>query len=155
MEKKKPLKRHKAIIPLSREHHHTLLLCWKIRKGFSKEVAPERMKRYADWFFENHILPHFRIEEAYLFPILGNENEMVKRALAEHRRLERLFRDDKEIVRSLSLIEEELEKHVRFEERELFMKIQEQATPEQLALVEEHHGIEGKFQENTEDEFWK
>ena len=155
MENKKPLMRHKAIIPLSREHHHTLLLCWKIRKGFSKGVAPERMKRYTDWFFESHILPHFKIEEAYLFPILGSEDEMVKRALAEHRRLERLFQDDRDLVKSLNHIEDELEKHVRFEERELFTKIQEQATPEQLALVEEHHGPEGKFQENTEDEFWK
>ena len=155
MEKKKPLKRHKAIIPLSREHHHTLLLCCKIRKGFSNGVEPERMKRYTDWFFESHILPHFKIEEAYLFPILGSEDEMVKRALAEHRRLERLFQDDRDLVKSLNHIEEELEKHVRFEERELFTKIQEQATPEQLALVEEHHGPEGKFQENTEDEFWK
>src|SRR5690606_2395597 len=110
MEKKKPLKRHKAIIPLSREHHHTLLLCWKIRKGFSKGVAPERMKRYADWFFEAHVLPHFRIEEEYLFPVLGNEDEMVKRALAEHRRLERLFREEKEIVKALNHIEEELER---------------------------------------------
>lgn len=153
MEKKKPLKRHKAIIPLSREHHHTLLLCWKIRKGISKDVAIDRIKRYSDWFFESHILPHFKIEETYLFPIMGKDNEMVKKALAEHRRLERLFREENDIQRSLSLIEEELEKHVRFEERELFMKIQEVATPEQLALVEEHHGPE-KFQENTEDEFW-
>lgn len=155
MEKKKPLKRHKAIIPLSREHHHTLLLCWKIRKGFSKDVSPERMKGYSDWFFENHVLPHFKIEETYLFPILGNDDEMVRRALAEHRRLERLFREKKELVKALNHIEEELEKHVRFEERELFMKIQEVATPEQLALVEEHHGPEEKFQDNTEDEFWK
>lgn len=150
---RKPLKRHKSIQPLSREHHHTLLLCWKIRKGFSKGVAPERMKRYSDWFFEHHVLPHFKIEETYLFPVLGKEHEMVKKALAEHRRLERLFREEKDIEKSLSLIEEEMEKHVRYEERELFKEIQAQATEEQLAIVEENHKEE-KFQDNTEDEFW-
>lgn len=153
MEARKPLKRHKSIQPLSRDHHHTLLLCWKIRKGFTKGVALERMKKYSDWFFEAHVLPHFKIEETYLYPVLGKEHEMVKRGLADHRRLERLFREDKELEKSLSLIEEEMERHVRFEERELFPKIQEQATEEQLALVEEHHKDE-KFQDNEEDTFW-
>ncbi|WP_241739476.1 hypothetical protein [Aestuariibaculum marinum] len=32
----KPLKRHKALQPLSREHHYGLLLTWKIRTGFKK-----------------------------------------------------------------------------------------------------------------------
>jgi len=154
MEKPKPIKRDKNIQPLSRDHHHTLLLCWKIRKGFSKGVAPERMKKYSDWFFQDHVLPHFEIEEKYLFPVLGEENEMVKRALAEHRRLQRLFEDDKDYVKSLSLIEEELELHVRFEERELFNQIQKNATREQLEVITEKHKDE-RFQDNTEDEFWK
>lgn len=154
MEKKKPIKRDKNIQPLSRDHHHTLLLSWKIRKGFSKGVDPQRMKTYASWFFENHILPHFKIEEKYLFPVLGEDHDMVKKALAEHRRLERLFRDEKEFVRSLNLIEEELELHVRYEERELFNEIQRQASPEQLEVILEVHKDE-RFQENTEDEFWK
>ncbi|HET7360542.1 MAG TPA: hemerythrin domain-containing protein [Salinimicrobium sp.] len=152
MKKNKPIKRDKSIQPLSREHHHNLLLCWKIRTGFSKGVALQRMKKYADWFFKDHVLPHFKIEEAYLFPVLGAENEMVKRALAEHRRLKRLFGNKTKIERSLSLIEEELEAHVRFEERILFNEIQKVANKEQLALIAENH-TEGKFQENTEDEF--
>lgn len=154
MEKKKPIKRDKNIQPLSRDHHHTLLLSWKLRKGFSKGVAPERMKAYTDWFFKDHVLPHFRIEEEYLFPVLGQDHEMIKRALAEHRRLERLFRDEKDITRSLHLIEEELELHVRYEERELFNEIQDQASSEQLEVITEVHKDE-RFQENTADEFWK
>lgn len=150
---RKPIKRDKSIQPLSREHHHNLLLCWKIRKGFSKGVSPERMKKYSDWFFENHVLPHFKIEETYLFPILGKENELVKKALADHRRLKRLFKNSKKVERSLSLLEEELERHVRFEERELFNEIQRNASPEQLKLIAEKH-TEEKFVENTEDEFW-
>ena len=154
MEKKKPIKRDKNIQPLSREHHHNLLLCWKIRKGFSKGIAPERMKIYTDWFFEQYVLPHFKIEEKYLFPILGDENEMVKKALAEHRRLKRLFRNNKKVEKSLSLIEEELELHVRYEERQLFNEIQDKATPAQLAVIAEKHD-DAKFVENTQDEFWK
>lgn len=154
MEKRKPIKRDKLIQPLSREHHHTLLLCWKIRKGFAKGVEPERIKVYADWFFEGHILPHFEIEEKYMFPVLGNKHALVKKALSEHRRLKRLFRDGEEIEKSLGQIEEELEKHIRFEERELFNIIQQKASQEELELIAEKHGPEEKFQENTADEFW-
>ena len=99
-------------------------------------------------------MPHFKIEEEYLFPVLGEEHELVKKALADHRRLQRLFEEDKDVARSLSLIEEELEQHVRFEERELFNEIQKHAIEEQLAVISVKHKDE-KFKENTADEFWK
>ncbi len=150
---KKPIKRSPNLQPLSRDHHHALLLCWKIRKGFSKGVTPQRIKAYSDWFFKAHILPHFKIEEKYLFPVLGSDDVMVKKALAEHRRLKRLFREKKEVEKALNLIEEELDQHVRFEERELFARIQAAATEEQLVLIKQHHKEE-KFAENTNDEFW-
>src|SRR5690606_3548838 len=154
MDKEKPIKRHRAIQPLSRDHHHSLLLSWKIRTGFSKGIAPERIKRYADWFFVHHVRPHFEIEEQYMFPILGPQNESVKRAISEHRRLTRLFNEADGISKSLSLIEEELERHIRFEERILFNEIQQAATEAQLKKVAEMHDDE-KFKETTEDEFWK
>lgn len=150
----KPIKRNIDLQPISRDHHHSLLLCWKIRKGMRKHVEVGRIKKYADWFFENHIQPHFEIEETYVFPILGDDNERVKKALSEHRRLKRLFEDKDEIEKSLSRIEEELEAHIRFEERSLFNEIQKVATEEQLKQVSTHHH-DSKFQENTEDEFWK
>ena len=153
MEKTKPLKRDPNLQPISREHHHTLLLCWKIRKGFSKNIEVERIKRYADWFFEEHIRPHFEVEEKYIFPVLGKEHELVKKALSEHRRLRRLFDEAENIEVSLSLIEEELDAHIRFEERILFPEVQEIASQEQLKDIKENHD-ELKFKDNTEDEFW-
>lgn len=140
--------------PLSRDHHHGLLLCWKIRTGFSKGVDTQRIKHYADWFFGHHALPHFELEEKFIFPILGNENELVKKALAEHRRLIRLFTETDDIPKCLSLIEEELEQHIRFEERVLFNEIQKVATEEQLKIILKQHTDE-KFNDNTDDEFWK
>jgi hypothetical protein len=153
MEAKKPIKRNKDLQPLSRDHHHSLLLSWKIRTGFSKNIAVERIKRYTDWFFEHHIRTHFELEEKYLFPILGNSNELVKKAVEEHRRLAGLFNDIDDISKSLSLIESELEKHIRFEERILFNEIQKVATEEQLEIISKTHSDE-KFRDNTDDEFW-
>lgn len=151
--KLKPIKRSKALQPLSREHHHGLLLCWKIRQGFRRKIPPERIKKYTDWFWTNHLIPHFDAEEKHVFTVLPDENELVKKALAEHRRLKRLFEDDQRINRSLSLIEEELERHIRFEERILFNEIQKVATPEELKTIEEHH--QHQSCDDWEDEFWK
>lgn len=147
------MKRHSALIPLSREHHHGLLLSWKIRRGFTRGIKPERMKKYADWFFKNHLKSHFRMEEKYLFPLLGMGHEGVKKAMADHRRIERLFDDKSNVERSLTLIEETLENHIRFEERILFNEIQEKATSVEFALLEKRiHKTE--FEDNLSDEFW-
>ena len=149
-----PIKRNEFLKPISREHHHGLLLCWKIRTGLKKNVAPERIKKYVDWFFEHHLLPHFEIEELYIFPILSNEHELVKKALSEHRRLARLCNSKNELLKNLNLIEEELESHIRFEERVLFNEIQEVANKTQLEFIKESHS-ENNFVDNTNDPFWE
>lgn len=151
---RKPQKRHKALQPLSREHHHGLLLSWKIRSGFSKDVDPKRIRIYADWFYENHLIPHFEMEEAHIFNILESENELVKRALAEHRRLKRLFGQREDDTKTLSKIEEELEQHIRFEERVLFPEIQKVASEAELLQIEKIHQPEA-FIDKLDDEFWR
>src|SRR5690606_7162527 len=97
----KPLKRDPHLKAVSRDHHHGLLLCWKIREGFKREIGLERMKQYTDWFWATHLVDHFAIEEKYIFSILGDDHELVKKALAEHRRLKRLFSDNTKVWRSL------------------------------------------------------
>ena len=151
---RKPLKRHVSLQPFSREHHQGLLLGWKIRKGIKNGVAPERIKKYSDWFFKFYLEPHFEDEEKYIFPILGEDHELVKKALSEHRRLTRLFTEENDLEITLNHIEEELERHIRFEERELFMLIQERATQGELKKISELHK-ELYFIENQEDIFWK
>lgn len=148
----KPIKRHQSLQPVSREHHHGLLLSWKIREGLQKQIAVERIKKYADWFWENHLQAHFEFEEKYMFPILGPNHKLVKRALREHRRLKRLFTTPDKIEQNLSLIEEELVAHIRFEERILFQEIQALASEEALKMIEQVHSksIEGEWG----DEFW-
>lgn len=148
-----PIKRNEFLKSISREHHHGLLICWKIRTGLKNKIEPERIKRYTDWFWETHLKPHFEIEEKYVFPILGNEHELVKKALTEHRRLNRIFESTTEHLKNLSLIEEELESHIRFEERILFNEIQANATTEQLELVKQYH-FDVPFVDDLTDPFW-
>lgn len=151
--KTKPIKRSKALQGVSREHHHGLLLCWKIRTGFSKGISEERIKKYVDWFYTTHLIPHFELEENFIFPILGNKHRLVKKAITQHKRLHRLFKDSDSPSKSLSLIEEELEQHIRFEERVLFNEIQKIASEEQLKTILKLHNDE-KFNDNIHDTFW-
>ncbi len=146
------MKRHIALQPTSREHHYGLLLGWKIREGFKRGIAPERIKAYTDWFWENHLKRHFEFEETHIFPVLGKEHKSIKRALREHSRLRRLFTSTKKLEQNLHLIEEELTGHIRFEERILFKEIESVASGEQLGLIEKEHSK--KMIDDWADEFW-
>lgn len=150
----KPIKRHEAIQPLSREHHNGLVFCWRIRSGLSKNVEPSRIKTYVDWFWSNHLQQHFDIEEKYVFTVLDKNDELLIRALSEHRRLEALIAQDTDLIKALDAIANVLEGHIRFEERVLFNKIQEIATAEQLQNIFTHHDHEVMC-EVWPDEFWK
>lgn len=78
---------------------------------------------------------------------------MVKRALREHRRLKRLFAAADDLVKHLSLIEEELTAHIRYEERVLFNEVQAVATSQQLGEIEALHNGQ-PFAAEWEDQFW-
>lgn len=150
----KPIKRHPALQPLSRDHHFGLLLCWKIREGFRLDIETKRIKDYAEWFWNEHLKGHFEEEEDAFIPILGTDHPGIQQLLREHEELKNLlsFPEEIEDNETLNQIEEELKEHIRFEERILFQEIQSKATEAQLKVVENHH--EGDFNDNWEDEFW-
>lgn len=150
----KPIKRHQALQPWSRDHHHGLLLSWKIKKGFSLGIDPLRIKKYTDWFWNSQLKIHFKTEEEFIFPILGNENTMVQQALEEHQKLKTLFESQEDVSLILSEIERLINDHIRFEERVLFNAIQEVATEKELELLKSIHE-EHVSCEVWEDEFWK
>jgi iron-sulfur cluster repair protein YtfE (RIC family) len=81
-------------------------------------------------------------------------NELIERALKEHRRIKRLFHDTKNPKKSLSQLEEELDAHIRFEERVLFNEIQKVATEAQLKKVAEIHEELEKIPDYP-DPFWE
>jgi hypothetical protein len=139
---------------LSDEYNQSMLFCWKIRIGFRKLIEIERIKTYADWFFTNNLLPRFNIEEKFIFPLLGKHHDLVKLSLSKHRRLKKLFDEEVDIQKSLSLIEEELETHVRFEKRKLLMEFQRSASVKDLELILKMFS-EVPSVEIWMDEFWK
>lgn len=156
---RQPLKRHPALIGLSKDHHQGLLLCWKIRTGFKKGVEAERIKNYVNHFFAHHLIPHFKIEEEQVFPFLPAANYLRQKAETQHHELyelaKKLSGNTQDFTTFLSDLEEKLEKHIRFEERQLFMHLQEVLNEEQLDELQEK--MDDNHQEIKDlwiDPFW-
>lgn len=155
----KPLKRHPALVPLSQDHHFGLLLSWKIRRGFSNNIDTQRIFRYVDYFVNEHLEKHFQHEEGYLFIYLAKNDLLRREAESQHESIRTLFKKmmsggDVEKI-DLNEFADELESHIRFEERKLFPYIQVELLEEdlkefQLRMEEIHE----KVQEHWEDEFW-
>lgn len=151
----KPLKRHEALKPLSRDHHQGLLLCWKIREGLKNEVDTSRIVKYAKFFYLSHLVPHFKFEESQVFPLLEPGNVLVRKAIEEHRYLESLFLKNDADNKTLETLEKALEDHIRFEERILFMEIQKHATVKELDNLEKlEKEAPSSSPDDWEDSFW-
>ena|SRR5690554_2949194 len=152
---KKPEKKNLALTPLIEEHNEVILFCERLRFGLKNGIESERIKAYANWFKEKYLDPHFEIEQEYIFPILGNTNVRVKRALANHRRLNRLFAETTELNKVLHKIEEELSTYIGFEERVLYNEIREIAGPKQWKEIEKSHRQLDFSEEIWKDTFWE
>lgn len=135
------MKRHRALIPLSHDHHHGLVQARRLHRGATRD-APGRRKAAAAFlgFFARDTRTHFREEEERFFPLLIDADapatELLTRALLEHQHLHALVHklEIEVAARDVSAttmrkVAETLEEHIRFEERDLFPLI-ESVTPE-------------------------
>jgi iron-sulfur cluster repair protein YtfE (RIC family) len=155
----KPLKRHPALIPLSQDHHFGLLLCWKIRTGLKKGVNTERIKNYLNYFFMEHLENHFQMEEEILFGFLAKNDLLRKDAESQHQFLRKLHEnimDGNEAVDGdLIKFADELDNHIRFEERILFPYMQTELLEKELVDFKiKLDQVHVKVEEDWVDEFW-
>lgn len=152
------MKRNKNLVELSKDHHHGLLLGWKIKQGLKLGVSLEEMINYIRHFAAEALFPHFDEEENQLLPFIDAEDPFRTRTLEEHQQL-------KELIASLSGSSTEetlldlaaqLEAHIRFEERELFPYMETLLSEEQLEEIGKLiTDIHQPYIENYPNEFWK
>jgi hypothetical protein len=129
------MKRAEALRPLSREHLVALLAAKKVREAETLSAATSAFLE----FWEAEGRQHFRVEEEVLLPTWAVHAEVdeegVKRLLDEHLAIRRgalrLAAGDASLeeARRLGTL---LHDHVRFEERQLFPKVEEALDPESL-----------------------
>jgi hemerythrin-like domain-containing protein len=155
---KKPIKRDPALKEFSRDHHFGLLLTWKIREGFRRKIEPARIGRYVTYFFDADLRQHFEEEEELLFSRLPESDLMRIQAESEHA----LIRNTVDILRKspgdadqLHSFADMLEKHIRFEERELFEHLQLNLSEKDLAsIASKVHSKEHEPDSRWNDIFW-
>ena len=114
------MKRHPRLQPLSDDHHRALVLARMAKRSSGADAWREIQERFA-----RELEPHFRIEEDWLFPELETAGEigLAARARGDHARLREQVRaaHGPTSARELGAL---LEAHVRFEERELFPRME-------------------------------
>lgn len=139
--------------PLSIEHQQVLHLCENIGIGLRNNIQKERIRNYTNCFKLEFLDLHFALEEQYIFPLLGN-NVRVKKALANHRRINKLLTCDCDDEKVLNLLEEELATYIRFEERVLYKELAQNLHPQYLEILEKHHDNIVFSEEDWKDKFW-
>ena len=155
---KNPINRSEHIKRLSQEHHFSLLFCWKVRQGLKTNVAGERIRKYVQYFWQQHLQPHFQVEEKILFAPI--KNRQIQRARNEHKYIRQEIEDlpnypENKERKTLAKIADMVDEHVRYEERELFPYLEGKLSEEQLEkigrLIQKHHS---SLQDKYEDQFW-
>lgn len=158
MKETTPIKRHPAIVSFSRDHHFGLLLVWKIRQGLKKSIDPGRIGKYVLFFFSEDLLKHFSDEEKLLFSCLRADDLLRIQAEEDHAVIYQLIKDIRSQTADTGLLTQladRLEKHIRFEERELFNHLQTLIGADTLALLEKRIGNDSKeIDEKWDDIFW-
>jgi len=130
------MKRHLALINFSREHHNALILAQILKKdgpNFKDLPADDEGKRtYTLLFYKTELVKHFRDEEEILFTFVSRQSALLTEETAmlidEHKKLKNLMHQlssTGNLVNVLDKIGMLLEKHIRFEERVYFQKVQE------------------------------
>jgi hemerythrin-like domain-containing protein len=150
-----PIKRTKALQPLSREHHDTLLFVWKIRQGIANTIDLKRIRAYCSWYWDNCLKIHMQSEETALTKVLSPSHALMYNMIDDHAaiktKLEQVI-DDPSYV-DFKRLSDIIYYHVRFEERSLFPLIEQTATSSQLNQIQAELS-EAHSTVIWTDEFW-
>ncbi|WP_347160026.1 hemerythrin domain-containing protein [Pontibacter chitinilyticus] len=154
-----PQKRDKSLLPLSREHHFGLLFCWKLRQGLNNGTDLQVLRDYVRYFWDTILKDHCEEEEWLLQRLLPENDAQRIRMEEEHHLLYgivHLISHNKRLTRDLfETLQQDLNDHVRWEERELFPYLQATAPADELEqagkLLEYRHTV---HTDTFTPEFW-
>lgn len=135
------MQRSAALAPLSRDHHHALVLARRLTRATDADAA-QAAGAFAE-FLTEHELEHFAIEEAVLLPA-ANASPRGARLGAQMVQEHAQLRADLNRLRSdaqapepslLHEIGRRLRAHVMLEERELFPYLEQSLSADDLSAL--------------------
>jgi len=134
--------RDKSLIPLSHQHQRALALCVRIDRA---QPIPDRdleaWQAEIEQHFRQEIGVHFSAEEQVLFPAARHFSELISlvdELIAEHALLRESFsRAEARNMTSegLPAFAQQLSAHIRKEERQLFERMQQSMSREDLSVL--------------------
>lgn len=138
------MKRSDELRPLSVEHHHGLFQVRQLRLALQGkfDIQDAVSQLLDEW--KQVIEPHFSTEESILIPVYQKcptvRAELIETFTIQHLDIRRLFLKLQSFTRDkdthlLYDIADQLEIHIRFEERELFPAIEETLDPQTLEQI--------------------
>jgi hypothetical protein len=136
-----PLKRHVSLQPFSRDHYVGLVHAQHLIRSASAGVV-ERRKAVTEFLldWDSQMLDHFADEERLLTPLVSDED--AARLRGEHAVLIRLADDARQTTSEadpgahrVRRLGHALNDHIRWEERQLFERVQSRAPQEKLTSL--------------------
>ena len=147
--------RHSTLQPLSRQHHQGLLVSLLLDKGLKKNASLKEMRDFILQFWEDELRQHFEKEDLLFLPLADTYPQLIEHLTQlknEHQEIRMLIQKLNNEIRSEQLetitsFSNNLEKHIRFEERQLFNIILETLPENEL------NNFESELNLITEKEF--
>lgn len=150
-----PIKRSAQLATLSREHHDSLLFCWKIKQGLGNGTDAVTLRDYILWYWRHYMRTHFIQEEKILLPYIADP------ALASQ--LQQEHADIRELVLALdndpdnnlfSILTLFVTNHIRFEERWLFSYLENVLSDDQLNTIADKLSATSHSDKEWSHPFW-
>jgi hemerythrin-like domain-containing protein len=131
--------RDPSLVPLSRQHQHSLALCVRLERALQTGFAdPSQWQPELHQLYANEVKFHFAAEEKVLFPAARRFPELaalVAELSGDHDRLREYFSRAEQGTMNQGELEaflKLLSGHIRKEERQLFEAMQKGMGPEEL-----------------------
>jgi len=156
VKKNGPIKRNENLAIFSREHHHGLVFCSRLKKADLS--CDSVIKLFVKDFWENYLEEHFNNEEQLFLPLL-DDTDISTQFLDEHKQIrqliDRLSISDHDIQNISLELSKQINDHIRFEERVLFPWLERVYSVEELDNIGDLLGKIEKSAHNFIPEFWK
>ena len=154
------MKRNINLVPFSHDHHQGLIFALRLKKGIAKAAAPDVLKKYILGYWEVDLHHHFFEEERLLLPHLEANHPLTVRFKLDHQSVREAVQaiaelDDERIIGWAEKLSNQIERHIRFEERELFPFMEEEVSQKELRKIGEGLAGHKEVCYAFKPEFWK
>lgn len=145
------MKRHEGLIPLSHDHHQGLVHAARLTRAAAGKIPIDETVDDFLAFYPDELLRHFREEEEVLGEVMaekcGEDDPQRIRLFTDHETFHALVRElqaargeGEDLSTAAGAVGDFLERHIRFEERELFPRLEGLLTEEELLALPAHFG---------------